>query len=550
MLSRIHSFFGLRISFKFLVWIAAVTAVIFVLAFLWSSHQQKQHIMEQVKKQAVILYKQIVLTRRWVADHHSVLVPKSKEAQPSPFLDEPEVRSMDGTVYVKISPSLITKMLSERASQSGMYAFKLTSDDRLNPENVPDSFEKEAIAHFRATGVTDSAEGIFRIEEREGKTLLRYAAPVMVNKSCLKCHMAQGRKPGDVGGCLSVLVPMDEARKAISRNRAILLGGGIGLCGSLVLVLFVAARAMVFKRISEIRAVMESLPVVSRAEKSDAKGDELTEISDYLSLLDEKLRQQHQELENKIADATKDLSETNKRLESANEELVRLNRAKSDFFADISHELRTPLTSIKGAADLLERKFSCDDPTYLQIIKRNTDHLIRTVVDFLDYSKIESGQLELHMAYGKLGPVVEQAVLSQNAQTKDKLVHISFIGNDDIIAKFDKQRIYQVLMNLLSNAVRHSPPDGTVEVSVSGSNGEVQVCVADNGSGIDPRYHTAIFEKFYQVIDEQAGAMHKGSAGIGLAICRGLIEAHNGRIWVESKPGHGSRFYFALPKQG
>jgi signal transduction histidine kinase len=544
MVNRLKAFLGQRISFKFLVATSLTITVIFVVVFVWFSRQQEDHIMEQVKKQAIILHKQIVLTRQWVADQNGVLVPKTGEVGSNPFLNQPDVKDSDGTAYTRISPSVVTRLLSERALKSGLYSFKLTNTERLNQENAPDEFELEALRLFRSS----TREGIFTTERVNGKSVLRYVAPLYVNKNCVKCHTSQGYKPGDVGGCLSVFIPMDEARLAINHNRAILLGGGMLFAGSLVILVFVSARSLVFKRLDDIRAAMSRMTISKQVENHKGQGDELKEIADFCYLLDEEMKNQHEELERKIAEATHDLSETNRSLESANLELERLNQAKSDFFSDISHELRTPLTNIKGAADILDRKASCGDPIYLDIIKRNTDHLIKVAIDFLDYSKIESGKLELDLEEASLKDVAEDAVLSQQAVAQKRSVELVLKSTEDLRMVFDKQRIYQVLTNLLSNAVRFSPPGGTVFVRINSSDGEsAEVSVQDSGPGIEEKYHEAVFKKFYQVIGQQDSNIHKGSSGIGLAICKGIVEAHQGQISVQSRPGEGSAFFFSLP---
>jgi signal transduction histidine kinase len=325
------------------------------------------------------------------------------------------------------------------------------------------------------------------------------------------------------------------------------LGGGFTLAGSLVLVLFLAARALVFNRIREIRESVSQMSFSELDRKTKRPGDELKEIADFCYMLDDRLRNQHQELARKIADATHDLSETNKNLEAANKQLASLNKAKSDFFTDVSHELRTPLTSIKGAADILERKAACSDPIYLDIIKRNTDHLTKILIDFLDYSKIEAGQMELELEDASLKAVAEDAMLSQQAVAQKKSVQLVLESSVDISARIDKKRIYQVLTNLLSNAIRFSPEHGMVKVRVEQAAPWIRVSVEDQGPGIAAEYHQAIFEKFYQVPDLGKTNIHKGSAGIGLAICKGIVKAHGGNIWVESGQRKGSRFVFAIP---
>ena len=196
----------------------------------------------------------------------------------------------------------------------------------------------------------------------------------------------------------------------------------------------------------------------------------------------------------------------------------------------------------------MDRKASCGDPIYLDIIKRNTEHLIKVAVDFLDYSKIESGKLELDLEEASLKDVAEDAILSQQAVAQKRSVELVLEAPKDVPAVFDKQRIYQVLTNLISNAVRFSPPEGKVFVRINASDGKpVEVCVQDSGTGIEEKYHEAIFKKFYQVGGQQDSKIHKGSSGIGLAICKGLVEAHHGHIWVQSRPGEGSSFFFSLP---
>jgi signal transduction histidine kinase len=543
MLTRLKAFFNQKISFKFLVITSVVITTIFVLVFFWFSHQQEEHIMDQVRKQAIILHKQIVLTRQWVADNNAVLIPKTPEMRSNPFLEKPDVHSTDGTVYTKISPSVMTKLLSDRAVKSGLYSFKLTNTTQLNPSNAPDEFELEALKQFKSS----ERESVVREEQIGGKTVLRYVAPLYVNENCMQCHMAQNYKFGDVGGCLSVFIPMDEARAAINRNKALLLGGGTAFAMSLVALLFLSTRALVFKRINDIRTAMSRITAGRFGENHGPHGDELKDIADFCYVLDEEMKSQHQELEKKIAEATRDLSETNRDLEAANRALESLNRAKSEFFSDISHELRTPLTSVKGAADIMARKFTGDILEYVDIIRRNSDHLNKIVLDFLDFSKIEAGQLDLDLCDDSMREVAEEAILSQKATAEKKRLRLELVAQKDCFARFDHQRTYQVLTNLLSNAVRFSPEGGAVTVRIApDGNGCVEVRVEDEGPGIEPQYHSAIFKKFYQV-EQQDKKLHRGSSGIGLAICKGIVEAHGGRIWVESRPGHGSAFVFSVP---
>lgn len=534
-----------RISLKFLVSTGVAVALTVGMVFLWFSKQQEKLIREQLEKQAVILHKQIVLTRQWASDHQSVFVPhQGSEADSRP--QQEIIRAEDGTVFQRISPAVLTKQLSERAARGDLYSFRITNSSQLNPENAPDEFEAKALELFQA----GKKDGIFRTEDIDGKAILRYAAPIEVKESCLQCHANQGFAQGSVGGCLSVFIPMDNALATTSRNQSILFGVGAAMGGSLVLLMFLAARSLVFKRIAEIKRGMNLMRSTDIADLPKGHGDELKEIADFCLMFNYKMDNYHHELERKIREATQDLSETNKNLESANKKLMLLNKAKSDFFSDISHELRTPLTSIKGAVDLMSRKASDGDPVYLDIISRNTDHLMRAVLDFLDYSKIESGQIDLNFREGSLSSVARDAILSQKLEAQAKSLNVLMDAPYDLVLKFDQHRLYQVMANLLSNAVRFSPDEGTVRLQISQDDGFAQVSVSDEGPGIDPKYHTAIFEKFFQVFEDQERMIHRGTSGIGLAICKSIVEAHGGRIWVDSEPGKGSRFVFRIPVRG
>jgi signal transduction histidine kinase len=321
----------------------------------------------------------------------------------------------------------------------------------------------------------------------------------------------------------------------------------MGLAMSLVGLLYIISRSLVFKRIGEIHNAISLIDVNRGILSVNHSGDELKEISDFCYMLDKKLRSEHDELELRIKEATQDLSLTKDRLETANKELEILNKAKTDFFSDISHELRTPLTAIKGAADIISRKYPSESPQYVEIIRRNTDHLTKLVVDFLDYSKIETGHLELDLKEYSIRDIIDEALKSSESEASRKSV--IFVNNaDDIRFCFDSTRMFQVMTNLLSNAVRFSPENGKITLTAEKTGeGQVKVVVEDQGPGVPREHQDDIFRKFYQIMDEKGYSFHKGSSGIGLAICKGLIEAHGGRIWVESKSSQGARFVLQIP---
>jgi signal transduction histidine kinase/FixJ family two-component response regulator len=230
-----------------------------------------------------------------------------------------------------------------------------------------------------------------------------------------------------------------------------------------------------------------------------------------------------------------------------------LDRLKSEFVAVVSHEIRTPLTSVKGAVELLsdERYFENGEQQakLLSIAHANAERLLLLINDILDFSKLESASLPMVLEVQSLEPVMRQAV--QNLRTliaERRIVLDCSFGDDLPDLLIDSNRIAQVLTNLLSNAIKFSPPEGRIEVRAETAGPMVRVSVRDCGEGIAPADIPKLFRKFSQL---DSGSTRKvGGTGLGLVICKGIVEQHGGTIGVESGQGGGSTFFFLLPRVG
>ncbi len=539
------SYIKQRISLKYIIITSATIVFVFTVLFFWISRQEEQLILEQVKKQAIILHKQIVLTREWVSDHNYILIKKNEKETIESFLKNPEVKDAHGIVYTKMTPAMLTRQLSNRAMESNLYSFNLANIKSMNPKNKPDDFETDAINRF----ISGEAKDMSRIEVHDGQKVFRYAAPLILRESCLSCHNKTYYRKGGIGGCISVFIPFEEAQAAIRKNNFLLFVTMLGLTGSVVVILFFFTNKLIFTPLKEIRMFTRKMRVEELGHgEVEIEGDELKEFVGLCYIIDKKLKSRHKELKKKIKEATKDFSNTTLNLKQANKELSILNITKTEFFSDISHELRTPLTSIKGAADILSRKSSCSDPVYLDIIKKNTNHLIRTIVDFLDYSKIEAGRLGLDIIDESLTGIAKEVIESQKTDAMKKNLRIELDALEDFVLPLDRYRIYQVISNLMSNAIKFSWDRGKISIHISRIKNEIQFSIKDEGHGIDAEHHKLIFKKFHQAPQENGMVnIQKGSSGIGLAICKGLVEAHGGSIRVESKENAGSKFIFTLP---
>jgi len=224
---------------------------------------------------------------------------------------------------------------------------------------------------------------------------------------------------------------------------------------------------------------------------------------------------------------------------------------KSEFISAVSHELRTPLGFIKGYVTTLLREDLTTDPEtqqeFLQIINEESDKLQNLIDDLLDASRLHSGGLRLSRKPARVGKIAEQALEKLKTAFPERDFRLHLPPREPEVA-VDPWRIEQVVQNLVDNAVKYSPSDSPVTVGVRFEGPEVVVSVRDQGNGIAARESKKIFEPFYRGPD--AAVYSAQGTGLGLTICRGIVEAHGGRIWVESKVGKGSTFYFALPLAG
>jgi len=230
--------------------------------------------------------------------------------------------------------------------------------------------------------------------------------------------------------------------------------------------------------------------------------------------------------------------------------LKQVEQLQQDFIATMTHELRSPLTSIKAALEILNREAAKEDSSHgiLNTAIRNTERLNSIITDILDFSKLQSGKLVFHQENAAAEEIAAEAVESMKAWANSKGVILTVSaapGLPHIYA--DKRRTVQVLINLISNAIKFTPQGGTIEVSADAGqeslDGFTFFSVKDNGCGIKKEEHGKIFEKFVQV----ASGEKVGGTGLGLAITKAMVVMQSGRITVESEPGRGSTFRVGMP---
>jgi len=229
------------------------------------------------------------------------------------------------------------------------------------------------------------------------------------------------------------------------------------------------------------------------------------------------------------------------------EELEKREKSRRQMTADIAHELRNPLSIIQGNLEAWLDGVIEPNPKQIASVYDETVLLSRLVTDLKDLSMAEAGQLILHQSSLDIGELINAEASNIKKRCEEKKVSISTELPQNLpLAFVDSDRIRQVLHNLLDNALRHTSSGGTIKISASAEPaGWITICVADSGSGIHPDDLPHVFDHFYKV--DRSRQRGHGGAGIGLAIVKQLVEAHGGKVWVESRLRHGSSFYFTMP---
>jgi len=223
-----------------------------------------------------------------------------------------------------------------------------------------------------------------------------------------------------------------------------------------------------------------------------------------------------------------------------------LEEMRQTFVSNVSHELRTPLTSMKALNETLQQCVTTDPQNaerFLNLMDVEIDKLTQMVMELLELSRIESGRMEMKKSGVRVKDLLQSPVDRMRLQAERSKLELKIECSDDLpIIQVDPDRMEQVLINIIHNAIKHTSPGGRIIVSAEQLENEVVIRVKDNGEGISEKDLPRIFERFYKT--DQARS--SGGTGLGLAIAKHVVEAHGGRIWAESELGMGSTFSIAL----
>lgn len=286
-------------------------------------------------------------------------------------------------------------------------------------------------------------------------------------------------------------------------------------------------------------------------EKSSGKTLLLIRDITERKLLELELENERNNLEEVVEERTRELNSSLETLKLMNFNLQEVNKHKDKFLSCMSHELRTPLNAIIGFASILEKTYygslNEKQSEYIGLIHSSGDHLLSLINDLLDYAKIESGNMDLHLATFFLNETAMKVYYLLEEQYKEK--NIEFVTDLDKnieLVNLDDRKVQQILLNYLSNALKYTPENGKVVLKTELIEGNfIRISVKDNGIGVAEETQEKIFSEFYQA--ENPVNADRGGTGIGLAITKNLAELQGGRVGLESKPEKGSVFWVELP---
>ena len=348
----------------------------------------------------------------------------------------------------------------------------------------------------------------------------------------------------------ALLAEIDEAEAFVPIEK---LRGVLLISGMMIIFFGIIIAIFVAKNISDpIRSLHKGTEIIGSGNLDYKVGTDAKDEIGQLSMAFDRMTKDLKKTTISIDELNKEITERKKYeevLRRANEEMKELDKMKSDFVSDVSHELRSPMTSIKGYTDIIlmgiAGKINRQQREFLTTVKKNVDRLTRLINDLLDISRLEAKRIKLNLQTLNIPDLIQSVVKNYQVEARARKISLK----TDLPKKFpllraDSDRIKQVLTNLVNNALKFTAPHGKVILGFQEKKKEALFWVTDTGPGIARKDLSTIFEKF-----QQLGKEEKKATGLGLAIAKELVELHKGRIWIKSKRGKGSTFYFTLPKK-
>lgn len=507
----------MRLRTKFVLLIGLVIVVSYGITFYRTSAFQHELVVSQIVQQARMLYKQVWMTRKWVAEHNGLFFLKTENVQPNPFLAEPEIKDILGRRYVKRNPAMVTRELSEYVSSMGFFKYRVTTLKPINPANKPNEFERRSLLLFEE----GSVETVEIIDTDNGK-ILRYMAPLYMEKSCMECHGHQGYAVGDIRGGLSVTIPVAWAYESIEQNNKMLLLYGAITILLVGLTIFLLIDFLVVRRLGMLAISMERFPDDDTVEMILPTGND--EVG--------RLAGDFKELCIRLQDSRQELDQSRKQIFQS-EKLAALGR----LAAGVAHEVNNPLGGMLNCVKSMREKPEDQGmhQRYLPLLDKGLKSIGHTVSQLLNFGRQDSVKLRkvsVDDLFRESLALIEYGLKNIELQTDFRVAGEYFI---------DVEALRQVIVNICLNAMQAMPDGGTLTVKTSKTGQVILFTIADTGIGIKKEYLSKIFDPFFTTKDIGEGT------GLGLSVTYSLIQRMNGVITVDSRQGVGTSFRIELP---
>ncbi|MDK9721274.1 MAG: ATP-binding protein [Rhodospirillales bacterium] len=476
----------------------SVWTLLAALSAFTNYRQLEQNFFALARERGQGLFDLMEIVREWNSRHGGVYALVSERNPPNPYLHHSKRDLEAGGLHLTlINPAYMMRQVSGISDDQAGLSFHLTSLKPVRPENAPDPWETDSLHAFER-GETSRLE-----LAGEGKEVsFRFMAPLKITQACLSCHVQQGYRLGDIRGGISVTMPAGATLATLNSEITrmfIMHGIAYLLISGLLLLLYL------------------------RTQAHFASQEAATHMQEEL-----------------ILRRTQELVE-------ANEALGRSNAELEQFAYAVSHDLQEPLRMVASYVQLLARRYSGkldeDANTFIGFASDGAKRMQRMITDLLDYSRVQTkgepfGPVSLaealDLALGNLDLVISETDSRIEAERKGlPTVH------------GDKGQLARLLQNLIGNAIKYRDEQRQPIIGIQARRqGRFWiVSIADNGIGIEPQH----FERIFRVFQRLHGQGRYEGSGIGLAICKKIVERHGGRIWVESNPGKGTAFHFTLP---
>ncbi len=530
-------FSRIKLTTKLLCFIAPIMVVVMGIVFTWIIKKEERFIRQEITKKAEILVQQPEIVRQYTAEKQDIINT------------DPETGNV---VFKHLNPAKVGAAISKKFTESTNFVMKQTSLEYRNPENAPDEFEVRMLRQFKTTRDIEPTWG--EDVDKEGNKTIRYILPLYVKEECLPCHgkpeyegelditgyKKEGYEIGELRGAISIAAPASHLDALIKTNSVTLLIIGVVTTVSVIFLTYLLIRKFIRVPLSRTVAAAKAITEGDLTRRVDTRsGDEFGELAESFNTMAQS-----------IEEKTRELEKTTHNLETANEKLRGLDKVKDNIIRDVSHELKSPLAQLRLALELWGegikdgKKDKDTEDLFDGIIKDNIIRLNRTIESILELTSLEFGREDYDKESLQLRDLVIQVIKSSTLLAKEKGLTIKSVLPEKLPnVTVDKQGITRVVTNLVDNAIKYTDK-GEILVSLQQKNSGLEFLVKDSGIGINilQEHHHKLFDRFYQENVATPGT------GIGLSICKTILEAHGGKIWVESEgKDKGSTFRFILP---